>query len=77
LRDVVLVSARDGYGVAVTLAETDPLFRKDRVLLADEANGAPLPDTQGPYRLVIEGDQRGARLARMVTQIELRRREPR
>jgi len=73
LRDVVLVSARDGYGVALALAETDPLIRGDQIILADAADGAPLPDTLGPYRLVIQGDQRGARLARMVTQIELRK----
>lgn len=76
LRDVVLVSATDGYVVALALAETDALVRKDQVLLADAADGAPLPDTQGPYRLVVEGDQRGARLARMVTAIEVRRLSP-
>lgn len=76
LRDVVLVSAKDGYAVALALAETDPLFRKDQILLADAVDGAPLPDGLGPYRLVVEGDQRGARLARMVTTIELRRLAP-
>ena len=72
LRDVVLVTANDGYAVALALADTDSLVRKDQVLLADAADGAPLPQTQGPYRLVVEGDQRGARLARVVTTIELR-----
>jgi DMSO/TMAO reductase YedYZ molybdopterin-dependent catalytic subunit len=76
LRDVVLVSAKDGYTVGLALAETDALFRKDRVLLADSVDGAPLPEGLGPYRLVVEGDQRGARLARMVTTIELRRLAP-
>ena len=76
LRDVVLVTAKDGYGVALALAETDGLVRKDQVLLADAADGAPLPATQGPYRLVVQGDQRGARLARMVTTIEVRRLSP-
>ena len=76
LRDVVLVEAKDGYAVALALAETDSLVRKDQILLADAADGAPLPDGVGPYRLVVEGDQRGARLARMVTRIELRRLAP-
>ena len=76
LRDVVLVEAKDGYAVALALAETDPMVRKDQILLADSADGAPLPDGLGPYRLVVEGDQRGARLARMVTQIELKRLAP-
>src|SRR5215472_8465660 len=35
LRDVVLVSAKDGYAVALALADTDSLVRKDQVLLAD------------------------------------------
>ena len=72
LSDVVLVTAKDGYAVALALAETDPLVRKDQILLADQADGAPMPDGVGPYRLVVEGDQRGARLARMVVSIEVR-----
>jgi DMSO/TMAO reductase YedYZ molybdopterin-dependent catalytic subunit len=76
LSDVVIVTAKDGYVVALALAETDPLVRKDQVLLADRIDGAPMPDGLGPYRLVVEGDQRGARLARMVTSIEVRQLAP-
>ena len=71
LCDVVLVSAADGYKVVLALAETDPLFRRDAVILADQADGAPLKEMSGPFRLVVEGDQRGARLARMVTEIRV------
>jgi DMSO/TMAO reductase YedYZ molybdopterin-dependent catalytic subunit len=73
LADVVLVSAKDNYAVALSLADTDPLVRKDQVIIADKADGAPLPDGIGPYRLVVEGDQRGARMARMVVSITLLR----
>jgi len=59
--------------VALSLADTDPLVRKDQIILADRADGAPLPDGLGPYRLVVEGDQRGARMARMVVSIALLR----
>lgn len=76
LSDVVIVTAKDGYAVALALAETDPLVRKDQVILADAADGAPMPDGLGPCRLVVEGDQRGARLARMVVSIELRQLAP-
>lgn len=76
LRDVVLVCAADGYAAALALAEADPMERKSQILLADEADGRPLGDKQGHYRLVVEGDQRGARLVRMVTTIELRRLGP-
>lgn len=72
LRDVVLVTGKDGYAAAIALAETDPAFRKDQVLLADRADGQPLADAAGPYRLVVEGDLRGARCVRMVTAIEVR-----
>jgi hypothetical protein len=73
LADVVLVTAKDNYAVALSLADTDPLVRKDQIILADESDGAPLPDGLGPYRLVVEGDQRGARMARMVVSIALLR----
>jgi hypothetical protein len=76
LSDVVIVTAKDGYAVALALAETDPLVRKDQIILADQADGAAMPDGLGPYRLVVEGDQRGARLARMVVSIELRQLAP-
>jgi DMSO/TMAO reductase YedYZ molybdopterin-dependent catalytic subunit len=73
LADVILVTAKDSYTVALSLADTDPLVRKDQIILADKADGAPLPDGLGPYRLVVEGDQRGARMARMVVSIALLR----
>lgn len=67
LCDVVIVSGSDGYAVTLALAETDPMFRNGQVILADKADGAPLPETFGPLRLVVEGDLRGARFVRMVT----------
>jgi DMSO/TMAO reductase YedYZ molybdopterin-dependent catalytic subunit len=70
--DVVLVSAKDGYVVALALADTDAKMRKEQVILADRMNGAPLPDNAAPYRLVVEGDLRAARTARMVTAIAVR-----
>jgi len=72
LRDVVLVTGRDGYAVALSLAETDPAMRKAAILLADRADGQPLAETAGPYRLVVEGDQRAARCVRMVASIAVR-----
>ena len=73
LADVVVIGAADGYRVAVALAEADALFRTEKIILADACDGAPLPATLGPYRLVVEGDKRPARSARMVTSITLRR----
>ncbi len=71
LADFVLISAADGYRVVLALAETDPSLGARRVLLADGADGAALPPSEGPFRLVIEGDLHPARSARMVTTIRV------
>lgn len=72
LRDIVLVAGRDGYAAAIALAETEPGFRKDQILLADRADRQPLTGAVGPWRLVVEGDLRAARCVRMVSRIEVR-----
>jgi hypothetical protein len=73
LADVVIVLARDGYTVVLGLAETDPMVRQDQIILADREGGQALTEASGPYRLVVGGDPRGARSAKMVIAIELRR----
>ncbi len=73
LADVVLVEARDGYKVALDLAGTDAATRAERVILADHMDGAPLDAEKGPFQLVIEGDLRPARAARMVSSIKVER----
>lgn len=73
LATVVLVGARDGYQVAIGLAEADPGTRADKVILADHMDGKPLTPDNGPFQLVIENDLRPARSARMVNSIEVRR----
>jgi DMSO/TMAO reductase YedYZ molybdopterin-dependent catalytic subunit len=69
LAETVVVTASDGYRVALGLGETDPGVRPEKILLADRVDGAPLPASEGPFRLVIEGDLRPVRSARMVTAI--------
>jgi DMSO/TMAO reductase YedYZ molybdopterin-dependent catalytic subunit len=73
LSSVVLVTASDGYQIALSLAETDPAVRKGAVILADKADGKALPAEEGPYRLIVEGDLKPARSARMVVKIEVKR----
>jgi hypothetical protein len=71
MADVVLVGAADGYRVAIALAETDPLMRANRIVLADRCAGAPLGPQEGAFRIVVEGDKRPARAVRQVTTILL------
>ena len=71
MADVVLVTAQDGYRVALDLAEVDPGVRADRIILADRVDGHPIDAKDGPVRLVVEGDLRPARSVRMVRSISV------
>jgi hypothetical protein len=73
LLDVVIVEARDNYKVALDLAGTDAMMRKDRVILADRMDGAPLAADKGPFELIVEADLRPARAVEMVSSIRLER----
>ena len=48
----VLASANDGYQVVFSLAELDPGFTSNDVIVADSIDGRPLFDYQGPFRIV-------------------------
>jgi len=71
LADAVRATAADGYQVVFGLGELDPGTRPNRIILADKADGAAISEKDGPFRLVVEGDLRPARGARMVTMIEV------
>ena len=74
VNDVVFVTAADRYRVVLSLAEVDPSFHRGaKVILADQADGKPLPPKEGPYRLVVDGDLKPSRAAYSVVAIELRR----
>lgn len=70
---VVRVSARDGYSAVFALAELDPKFRDDEVLLADRRDGAVIADEEGPFRLVAPGEKRQGRWVRQVDRIDVLR----
>ncbi len=71
LRQVVIVHCRDHYDIVFALAEFDDAFNSRAILLVDRQDGQPLPEGQGPLRLVVPGDKRPARWARMVTSLEV------
>ena len=70
LASYILAKAKDGYQVVFTLAEIDPQFANEVILLADKRNGAPLPQNQGALRLEVGSDKVGARSVRMLESIE-------
>jgi hypothetical protein len=65
----VLVEAADGYRATFALAEIDPSMTDKVVLLADRQEGKPLPESAGPYRLVVPDDKIHSRWVRQVTRI--------
>ena len=71
LATCVVAEAQDGYQVAFSIAELDPAFTDNEILLADTANGKSLFGAQGRFRLVVPKDKAGARSVRMLTKIEV------
>lgn len=67
----VVARATDGYQVVFSLAELDPAFLDNQVLLADTANGKPLFGAQGRFRLIAPQDGPGARSVRMLAMLEV------
>ena len=67
----VKASAKDGYQVVFSLAELDPGFTANDIIVADTIDGKPLFDYQGPLRIVAPHDKRGARSIRMLERIDV------
>src|SRR5262245_59450080 len=67
----VRATAKDGYQAVFSLAELDPGFTANDIIVADTIDGKPLFDYQGPLRLVAPHDKRGARSVRMLERIEV------
>jgi len=54
---VVLATARDGYTVVFSVGELLMHRRDPRVFLVVETAGGPLPENEGPVRLIVYGDR--------------------
>lgn len=71
LATLIIAEARDGYRVAFTLGEIDPLLGNRAVVLADRCNGRALTAEDGPLRLVVPGEQRAARSLRQLERLRI------
>lgn len=63
--------AADGYRVALSVGEVDAGTGARKAIVADAEDGAPLSARDGPFKLVVDGDLRPARSARMLQSLEL------
>src|SRR3984957_3333247 len=69
LASYVLAEAHDGYEVVYALAEVDPSFTDNKIIVADTVNAKPLFQYQGPFRIVMPQEKKGARSIRMLEKI--------
>jgi hypothetical protein len=65
----VTADARDGYRVVFGAAELDAGIRDADVFVAFRKDGKPIDDGQGPFRLVVPSDTRGARWVRQLSRV--------
>jgi len=54
---IVVVTARDGYTAAFSMGELIMNRSDPRVFLVSETAAGPLPDNEGPVRLIVRGDR--------------------
>ena len=67
----ILATATDGYRVAYMLAEVDEGFGNKNAILAISQNGTALPAKDGPFRVIMPGEEHRARWIRMVQSLRL------
>ena len=68
----VVAGGSDGYLAVFALAEFDPGFTDQVILVADHRDGQPLNSREGPLRLIVPSDKRPARWVRALTTLRLK-----
>jgi DMSO/TMAO reductase YedYZ molybdopterin-dependent catalytic subunit len=69
----LVVEASDGYRAVFALPELDPAYTDHAVILADRRDGAKLGASEGPLRIVVQGEKRQARWVRQVSGLIIKR----
>lgn len=72
LAQYLLAEGGDGYRVVFGLTEFDPDFTDSLVVVADTMDGKPLPAGDGPLRLIVAREKRGARWVRGVKALRVK-----
>jgi len=69
--EYVEITGTDCYQVVIALAELDPNFAGEQVLMVDGQNGSPLGQDAGFARLIVPGDKFGGRDAFWIDKVEV------
>lgn len=72
LRKFVVATGADGFEVVIALAEIDPSFGGQHVIVAYEKDGAPLGEKSGLAQLVVPGDKRGGHAVFTLVRLDVR-----
>ena len=72
LAEYLLVEAADGYRAVFAIAELDPEFAADLMILADKQDGKPLDEKKGKFQVIVPADKRHGRWVRQVTALRLK-----
>ena len=72
LSDYIIATGSDNYHAVLSLAEIEPGFHPGRVLVADTLDGKPLDSKEGPFKLIVEEDQKPARWVHNLVKLELK-----
>lgn len=67
----VHITAADNYKAIFTVAELDPAFTSQEIILATSVDGKPLPQGEGPFRIIAPNDKKHARWVREVMSIRV------
>ncbi|GAB3522814.1 molybdopterin-dependent oxidoreductase [Emticicia fontis] len=71
LSKYLIAEAADGYKAIFALAELDPEFTDQIIIVADKVDGNPLPKGEGSFRFVVPKDKKHARWIREVVSIKV------
>ena len=71
LTKFITVEASDGYQVVFALAELDKDFTDRTIILANLMDGKPLPNGDGPFRIIVQDEKKPARCIKQVTAIKV------
>ncbi|MDP2213025.1 molybdopterin-dependent oxidoreductase [Phenylobacterium sp.] len=72
MRGYLVVRGADGYAAVISAFEADKDLHGDVAILADTVDGEPLPEREGPRRVVIADDLKSWRSVRKVVAIDYR-----
>ena len=71
----IVATGSDNYRAVLSLAEIEPGFHPGVVIVADTLDSKPLDVKEGPFKLMVEEDQKPARCVHNLIKLELKQAE--